>query len=178
MTARNSLGVVLGKHVAPPRFLAFLVLLVLGWFAHRAAFPDSERAESGLLAFDLAATVFLVSLVPLLRRRGAEAIRTRADANDANRLLVLAVTTLLTITVMAAISSELAGAEQGDVAATVKLIISLMMIWLFANSVYALHYAHVYYASAPGGAIAAGLISPAKRNPITPISFIFRLPWA
>jgi len=36
-------------------------------------------------------------------------------------------------------------ARNGDVASIVKLVGTLFLIWLFANSVYALHYAHAYY---------------------------------
>ena len=79
---------------------------------------------------------------------------------------MLVVTTLLTITVMAAISGELAAAEHGDLAATVKLTVTLLMIWLFANSVYALHYAHAYYDSndAKGGDC-GGLDFPGDEEP-------------
>ncbi len=145
MAGRRSLRAVLGKHVAPPRFVAFLVLLVLGFFVHRSLFGGDKWQDSASMAFDLAAGVFLVSLIPLIRRRGADAIREQADANDANRLLVLLVTTLLTISVMLAISGELDAAKHGHALATVKLIGTLLAIWLFANTVYALHYAHAYY---------------------------------
>lgn len=33
-----------------------------------------------------------------------------------------------------------------------KLVATLLLIWLFANSVYALHYAHAFYTAAPDGA--------------------------
>ena len=36
-------------------------------------------------------------------------------------------------------------ARNGEVASIVKLVGTLFLIWLFANSVYALHYAHAYY---------------------------------
>lgn len=140
----------LGRRVAPPRFLLFLGLLVAGFFAHHALFPGAW-AKSAALAFDLAALVFLLSLIPLLKESGGAVIRRHADANDANRLLVLAVTALVMIVVTAAIAGELPGARNGDLAAIVKLVGTLLLIWLFTNCVYALHYAHDFYTTNPGG---------------------------
>lgn len=138
----------LGRNLAPPRFLLFLALLIAGLFALHE-FAGSSWAEAAALAFDLAAAVFVISLLPLLRESGAQVIRRHADANDANRTLVLIVTALVMIVVMAAISGELPGARGGDLAAVVKLVVTLLLIWIFANSVYALHYAHDFYSATP-----------------------------
>jgi uncharacterized membrane protein len=160
MTALN-----LGKHFAPPRFLLFLALLPAGFFAYRAAFRPQHWTDSAAMAFDLAAAVFLVSLVPLLREHGGDVIRRHADANDANRVLVLVVTFLLTVVVMAAISGELEGARKGDMIAAAKLVGTLAQIWLFANSVYALHYAHDWYTPDRAGGDCQGIDFPGTREP-------------
>ena len=97
------------------------------------------------LAFDVAAFVFLVSLAPLLRQCSVADMRLHAQRNDANRVLVLVLTTLLTLVVMAAITGELKDAQNREVWALMKLVGTLLAIWLFANSVYTLHYAHVFY---------------------------------
>jgi uncharacterized membrane protein len=136
---------VLGRRIAPLRFLLFLALLVAGYFAYRAVWPDAKWADAAAMAFDAAAVVFLVSLVPLLRDSSAEIIRDHAAKNDANRPLILVVTSLLTIVAMVAIAGELEGARRGEVASLVKLVGTLVLIWLFANSSYALHYAHAWY---------------------------------
>lgn len=154
----------LGRRLAPPRFLLFLGLLVGGFFADRAIM-GSAWTESAALAFDLAATVFVVSLLPLLRESGAAAIRQHADANDANRTLVLVVTALVMIVVMAAISGELTGARNGDLAAAIKLVVTLLLIWIFANSVYALHYAHDFYTAGTGGKDCGGIDFPGTPEP-------------
>ncbi len=141
----------LGRRLAPPRFLVFLGLLVAGFAVHWWLVPGGSPAEAIAIAFDLAAAVFLLSLVPLLREGGAEAIRSHADANDANRPLVLVITLLMMIVVMAAIAGELPPARDGDIAAIAKLVVTLLLIWLFSNSVYGLHYAHTFYLPGPGG---------------------------
>ncbi|MFA7602093.1 MAG: DUF1345 domain-containing protein [Novosphingobium sp.] len=160
MTALN-----LGRRLAPPRFLLFLALLAGGFFAYEAAFHPPDWANSLAMAFDLAAAIFVLSLIPLLRERGAQVIRRHADANDANRVLVLVVTSLLTVVVMAAIAGELPAARAGDMAAAARLVATLVLIWLFANSVYALHYAHDWYLPGKDGGDAGGIAFPGTPEP-------------
>jgi uncharacterized membrane protein len=149
MTRKHRKRMAVGRWIAPPRFLAFLLLLPLGFVAHQTWAPGARWTDSASMAFDFAAAVFLVSLIPLLRNGAPEAIRRQADANDANRLLILLMTSLLTITVMVAIAGELPGAKHGNPWAIVRLVGTLTLVWLFANTVYALHYAHEYYSSQP-----------------------------
>ncbi len=156
----------LGGWLAPPRFVAFLTLFPAGaWLWHSLG---HSLAESVDLGFDGAALVFLLSLVPLfLTRRDSAALRDQAARNDANRLLVLSITTLLTLVIMAAIAGELPHVGHGGGHWTVvKLIATLMLTWLFANVVYALHYAHLFYM--PGdveGEDACGLDFPGGESP-------------
>lgn len=163
---RASLRRMLGRKVAPLRFLAFLLLLPLATWAHHVLLAPPQWMQSLALGFDAAAAVFLVSLAPLLRERDPAAIRDRADANDANRILVLAVTSLVTLVVMAAIAGELPAARRGDAASAIQLVVTLVLIWLFTNSVYALHYAHDYYTAHPDhGADRGGLEFPGTPTP-------------
>lgn len=154
----------LGRRIAPPRFLLFLGLLVGGFIAHETIFA-AGWAEAAALAFDFAAIVFIASLVPLLGESGPDAIRRHADANDANRVLVLGVTGLVALVIMAAISGELPAAREGDLAAMAKLVVTLLLIWLFVNCVYGLHYAHDYYTAAEGGADCGGIVFPGTSDP-------------
>ena len=139
----------LGNRIAPPRFLAFIVLLPVAALGYHWAFPAQGWGEAAAMGFDAAAVVFIVSLWPLFADSAPDDIRSHARDNDANRLLVLVVTTLVTLAAMAAIASELPPARGGDVAAMVRLTATLLTIWLFANLVYTLHYAHFYYATEP-----------------------------
>ncbi len=137
----------LGNRIAPLRFLIFLALLPLGFLLYLWLLPDAQWKDAAAMAFDFAAAVFLISVIPLLRQCSVVAMRLHSAGNDANRVMVLIITTLLTLVVMAAISGELKGAQAGDWLAIAKLIGTLMMIWLFANTVYTLHYAHAFYAA-------------------------------
>jgi uncharacterized membrane protein len=155
----------IGNRIAPPRFLLFLGALPVAYFAYRAA-GGSGGWDGAAMAFDAAALAFLASLTPLLRDGTPESMRAAASANDANRVLILVLTTLLTGVAMAAVAGEIALARAGNLAAIVKLIGTLLLIWAFANSVYALHYAHLFYSrTGPDGGDAGGLAFPGTAAP-------------
>jgi uncharacterized membrane protein len=159
----------LGAWLAPPRFLLFLALFPAGvWGWHRLGHSLADALDLG---FDGAALVFLASLAHLfLTRSDSASMRRQAGLNDANRVLVLAITSTLTVVIMAAIAGELPhvghSGPGGGHGALIKLIGTLILTWLFANVVYALHYAHLYYS--PGdiaGEDARGLDFPGGEDP-------------
>ena len=156
----------LGNRVLPPRFLAFLLAVPLLWAALRAANLGSDWRDLAAMSFDIAALGFLISLYPLLRDSAPAAIRKHARDNDTNRALVLVLTSGLTLVVMAAITGELPGAREQEPLAIAKLVGTLLLTWLFANMVYALHYAHAFYAQDPkNGGDVGGLAFPATKAP-------------
>lgn len=154
-----------GAWLAPPRFLAFLALLPVGFFAYRHLVPSAEWKDAAAIAFDFAAAFFLASLVPLLRDSDADTMRRHARDNDANRLFLLLFTSLLTVVVMAAIAGELKGASSGETLAIAKLVATLVLIWVFAQVVYALHYAHMFYREPEAGGDCGGIEFPGTKTP-------------
>lgn len=158
--------VTLGNRLAPPRFLAFVALLPIGYFAYTALFAQNSWSDAAAMSFDFAALVFVVSLYPLFSDSSAAQMRAHSQANDANRTLVLLITTLVTFAVMAAITGELPHAKDGDLLAMAKLIATLLLIWLFTNLVFTIHYAHYYYATDPDkGGDVGGLDFPGTKVP-------------
>lgn len=156
----------LGNRIAPVRFLVFLALLPVGYFGYSALRPGTGMSDAAAMGFDFAATVFVVSLYPLFKTCAAARMREHSQANDANRTLVLVFTTLVTFAVMAAITGELTLAKQGDMVAMAKLVGSLFLVWMFANLVFTIHYAHYYYATDPGkGGDVGGLDFPGTKVP-------------
>lgn len=155
-----------GQRFAPLRFVLFLVLLVVGAAARGWMTGYADLADALVVGFDLAAAGFLLSLIPLLRECDMATMRRHSEENDANRTIVLAVSTLITLVVMAAIAGELPAAKHGEPGALLRLIATLLLTWLFANVVYALHYAHEYYrAGAVPGEDAGGLEFPGSGHP-------------
>lgn len=138
-------GLAIGNRIAPPRFVLCVALLPMGFWLWRLIDPQASWQDALAIGFDLAAAVFLLSLLPLLRGFSVAEMRRHAEQNDANRGLILLITTLLAGVVMAAIAGELAAARTGEHAAMAKLLGTLALAWLFANSVFALHYAHMFY---------------------------------
>jgi uncharacterized membrane protein len=139
----------IGNRVAPAKFIAFMALLIVAapaaaWGLHHyAADPWREAAAKGfLVAFDLAAGLFLFASLPLLRVDDRETMRAHAEANDANRTMLLVIVAIVSIAVLVAVET-MTGAAPGW---KTKLLIvgTLLIAWLFANSIYALHYAHLF----------------------------------
>ncbi|WP_326525772.1 DUF1345 domain-containing protein [Sphingomonas sp.] len=138
----------IGNRIAPARFLAFCAVAVI---AVPIAVARTGWAAGIMIGFDIAAAVFLLSVLPLLRTSDAAAMRRTAARNDANRAMLLAITGATSIAVLAAVAGELA-AEGRPTPMMIALVIgTLALSWLFANTVYALHYAHVFYTAGGKG---------------------------
>ena len=151
----------IGNRIAPPRFLMFLGMLVIASAAGIVWFG----AERGVLgAFDLAALGFLLSCIPLFKLGTAELRQAAAD-NDANRWVLLAISFLLTLVVLAAVTAMLSTPSGLPVIDKILIVATLILVWTFGNAIYTLHYTHLYYSRADGGKDAAGLTFPKTRDP-------------
>jgi uncharacterized membrane protein len=134
----------------PPRFMLFLLLMAaiaLGLMA----LHGQPWANALVIGFDIAASAFTLSLLPLLRDRSAANMRRDAAGNDAGRGLVLLITSVTAAAIMAAIAAELPSAKQGDLLAITNLIGTLALSWAFTNLIFMLHYAHMHYVPADDG---------------------------
>ena len=132
----------LGNRIAPPRFLAFLIMLAV---AAPVVTTLLHNWRLGVMAgFNLAALVFLLLCLPLLGTREAATIRTHAARNDANRHELLGITGIVVVVLFIAIAAEAVG-HNPEPLTKLLIIATLALAWLFANIVYALHYAHLAY---------------------------------
>ncbi len=147
MTKRTARRKTLGQWIAPPRFLLFIALLVAvtGFAASMVKFT-----QAFMIGFDVAAGVFLVSLIPLFRAQSQEQMRAHSADNDANRVILLAVATVVSLAIMTAVAGELGSKTKPDI---VMIVTTLVLAWLFANTIYALHYAHIYYLEGSKGGL-------------------------
>ena len=131
----------------PYRFVLLLVVFALASLGLSALV---ERWSQAMLAgFDLAALVFMISLWPLSQDHTRAQIRRYAEANDSGRIGMLILTSLIMLVIVTAVIFELPHArhEAGRLHVWAMLLVlgSLVVAWLFANLVFALHYAHMYY---------------------------------
>ncbi|MGE4322389.1 MAG: DUF1345 domain-containing protein [Sphingobium sp.] len=144
----------------PWRYAMFLTLLAvavpLAW-----VMPWHEAAMAG---FDVAAIAFFLSMTPLIGAAPAD-MRRSAQANDANRELMLLLTAIVLLVVLVAVG--VAVRQRGGPGAPVValLLATLALAWLFSNLVYALHYAHIFYRPDKAGGDRGGLVFPGTREP-------------
>lgn len=150
------------RRIAPGRFLLFIALSVA---ATVAAVPFGGFQHGLLIGFDIGAAVFLLSLIPLLRSGEAEDMRRRAAANDANRVLLLLITAAVTLVILVAVALELGASGNPSPGIIALVVATLALSWLFTNTVYALHYAHIYYLPGKDGGDLGGISFPETDEP-------------
>lgn len=138
----------LGRNIAPLRFLLFGVVFMATAALTGVLLSDLRTAL--LVGFDVAAIVFLISLLPLLNDDASD-MRNAAQANDANRPALLAITVLISLVILFAIGTLIASKDSHPWPEVTLVVGTLVLTWFFANIVYALHYAHLYYLPGDSG---------------------------
>jgi uncharacterized membrane protein len=149
----------LGNKIAPVRFVAFGVAFAIGLVV---LIPMMGWGLGTMAAFDIAAALFLALVAPLLGSK-ADEMRLFARENDANRALLLGISAVVLLVILVSVASEMQG-DKGNVLKTTLLIATLVLAWLFSNTVYALHYAHIYYVD-DGGKDSGGITIPGCDEP-------------
>lgn len=137
MAAREGIG----NRIAPPRFIAFVVVLAI---AVPLAVRLFDTPHGIMLGFDAAAAVFLLSCVNLLGTKKADEIREHAQDNDANRALLLAITGVVMTVLLVVMAVQTVGGTP-EPFTKILIIGTLAIAWLFSNTIYAFHYAHLAY---------------------------------
>lgn len=151
----------LGNRIAPPRFLAYAagLIAVALWSARQ----DSAALRDFLIGFDVVTGLFLLSTIPLFRTSDPRVIRRHAARNDANRVALLVISFAVSAVVLGALALLVSGAGSYS---KPLVIVTLALAWLFANLVYAIHYAHLYYSrDGSGDGHAGGLSIPSTDAP-------------
>lgn len=164
MTRRKSVG----NSIAPPRFLFFFAMLA-ATIAGSAMVAPWWR--SIMIGFDVSAIVFILGCVPLYNDP-PEKMRKDAESNDANRLILLFLAFALTLVILVAVGSEMGSTLKSGLLEIVLTIFTLITAWFFGNTVYALHYAHLFYTRDDGGKDRAGIVFPSQgrqlKDPLFP----------
>jgi len=156
MTERRAFG----NMMSAPRFLLFLVVLAVATVV--ATRLIDSPCSSFMAGFDIAAVVFLAACIPLLSTREEAVIRRRAITNDANKTLLLIIAGIVVAALFASISSETVG-QRPEPLTKCMVIATLVLAWLFANTLYAIHYAHLAYIKPDVGN--SGLEFPGTKQP-------------
>ena len=150
------------NRIAPWRFILFFALLAAGWAVGMARLGPVPGLLTG---FNVAAATFLATCIPTLRDEPVK-MRELAAKSDANRVVLLVISALLSLVILAAIVAELGLRSQLGLGDKLLIVASLVLVWTFGNAVYALHYAHIYYSSDAKGSDRAGLLFPGTKEPM------------
>ncbi|HUA81714.1 MAG TPA: DUF1345 domain-containing protein [Dyella sp.] len=135
---------------APVRYIRarpFLAVSGVVFVAACTALTTSgvKPASALLLSFDLGALLYLSLLARMFSRTAADRMARLACTQDTGRRTTLWVAVALSAVVLVALSTELHAAKGGGAQAMGMAALSIVLSWLFMNTMYALHYAHGYY---------------------------------
>ncbi|WIW88154.1 DUF1345 domain-containing protein [Sphingobium sp. V4] len=144
----------------PWRYGMFLALLALA-APLAVLLPWHEAVMAG---FDLAAIAFMASVAPLIDA-APDTMRRNAQANDANRGLMLLLTGIVSLVILVAVGVAISQHGGPDGAMIALLLATLLIAWVFSNLVYAMHYAHIFYLPDGLGKDRGGLDFPATNEP-------------
>ncbi len=119
-------------------FVALAIVLVLAGL----------RPELGLLlAFDIAVVTFLTTTAIMFSRSDAQTIRQRVRKEDEDYWGFLLSSAAIATVVLVALAVELNTIKSANSFHIALAVCSLILAWLFMNTIFALHYAHDYYVS-------------------------------
>lgn len=130
------------------RFAAAFATLVVATSIAATVDVTESFAHALLIGFDIAAILFLATLVPLFRMRDAGEMRRRSAENEPDHHILLFVGSIVVLVVFVAVFSELRDSRVISVSLSV---VTLLLAWLFGNILFTLHYAHHYYAADDDG---------------------------
>lgn len=144
-----------------PRFnICALIFVVLAIALFAAGMP----AMRGLLfAFDIAAVLFLAATAHMFATSRTSSMRSRARKEDEGYWGYLLSSVAVAAIALVALAMELHASKGGGLLEIVLAACSLLLAWLFINTIFTLHYAHKFYGDAGGKN--AGLEFPGTREP-------------
>ena len=151
----------LGGRIAPPRFILFVVAFSIavpvahGWLDWR---------EALMAGFDVAALLFFVAIAELFNDE-ADEMREAARRNDANRVLLLILSSTVMLVILTAVVAELKQKQAPDAWSLALALATLVLAWTFSNIIYALHYAHLFYDRMADGSDGGGIAFPKTKEP-------------
>ena len=160
----------LGPFAARPRLLAAIGAGIAAWALLLLVPSDLSLTTSAILAWDVTCAVFIVAAVAMMWRADEHRIRSTAATQDQGQGVILALVIAAAAASIWVIAKELSAAK-ADVGLLKALRVALVFAtvaasWFMVQLVFALHYAHEYYA--PGdkpGADAGGLLFPGGEPP-------------
>lgn len=145
MTGKNTLSICRLPHV---RYVLFLVIFAVSLWPLSLTVP---WVIAIIGAFDLAVMGFVLSCVPLWRDGNAAIMRRQAKRDDVGQVLLLFLSALISTVILVALGTLVLASKTLSGRDIALLVVTLLACWIFANLIYAFHYARQFYASDNGG---------------------------
>jgi uncharacterized membrane protein len=133
-------------HLATAIAVGLAAYVTSGLLVHRGI-------TQGLVGWDTGVIVFFALSCHYMMDISQERLQRRAAEHDEGRHIMLALTTLAAVASIGALVAELSAAKgHPNGALRVGLASGTVVLsWLFVQTVFAIHYAHVYYANRAAG---------------------------
>jgi len=156
-TRRRRLPKILRVIRARPRlFLSVLLGVVLSLLLP----ADWRPATRVLVGWDAGVALYLIGAFALLMRADVARIRRRAAILDEGRFAILVLVVGAAVASLGAILAQLgAGRASSNLALA---MLTILLSWTLVHVIFALHYAHEFYAAKPRG---GGLTFPGGEEP-------------
>jgi uncharacterized membrane protein len=148
--------------IAHRRFKLFLSLLVVGAGGLSLFIPINYAI---VLAFDLAAMVFLASAAVVWKQGTPEEMRQNAARDDGGRAMLLVTSTIVIGVILVVLVTIVSGTQSRTPSGLTLVIVTQLLAWIFANIVWAFHYAHLFYDPTSSGDDRGGLTFPGGAPP-------------
>lgn len=169
--ARKRRPVVIGAFLARPRLLVSFAVGLAVWLAC-AGLTRFQWSTSAIFGWDATALVFIVALIAFMIGKSPADIRKQAPSQDQGQGVILGVVILAAAFSIVAVGAELSIAKHDhglEKAGRVALAFGTVATsWFMVQLIFALHYAHEYYApdaEPTGKAVAGGLVFPGGEEP-------------
>jgi uncharacterized membrane protein len=131
------------------------------FFALGGQYPLVTRL---LVGWDAAAWIYLLAVWVLMVRAGSDRVRAIAEREDESAEVVLAAICVAAVTSLAAIVYELAGARalawEARLPRYAFTALTVLGSWFLLATIFALHYARMYYSALPEPGVQAPLQFP------------------
>jgi uncharacterized membrane protein len=152
--------------VRPRLFIATAVALSLGWLLPTSV--ATHLVTRLLIAWNAGATLYVLLAAVMMMRSSHQHMRRRAQLQDDGQVAILVLASIASVASLAAIAGELAVVKDTHgFLKTAHIALAGMTVvtsWAFVQIMFALHYAHEYYAAVCHGRT-AGLQFPGDEEP-------------
>ena len=150
---------------AQPRFFTSALAGIILWFL----LPHDRRVSTRLLAaWDGATGLYLVLAAAMMARSSMEQVRLRAARQDEGQIVILILAAVTALISLGGTMSEMAAAKtlkgNGGWQHVALAVVTVLLSWTFAHTIFAIHYAHEYFAG-PDDEMEKGLEFPGHEQP-------------